>query len=262
MNNEKIISQLGKVGLDEKSARIYAYLLETGGAYPSKIAEDTKINRSTVYKILLTLSIKGLVSEVVKGKKLYYQIEKPQKLLRSANDNLKRAKNILEHAERLMPEMEAIYNLIPNKPQVKFFEGVDGVKSIYEDHTFDGKKYEMLGFSNTAHVLKFLSPEFLRNYVKQKEKISITTRGITPDAPSDVNYARQVYRNVKKRFWPVIRHVKKDFFPYEIELTIYSDNKISLLKLDSDKPIGVIIEDKIFHDTMKMIFELAWDGAK
>ena len=261
MNNEKIIPQLGKIGLSEKMAKIYAFLLETGGAYPSNIAESTKINRSTVYKILLELSIKGLVSEVIKGKKLYYQIEKPQKLSSYAKDNLRLAEDILEHTVKLIPELEAIYALIPNKPQVKFFEGIGGIKTIYEDHISNNKKYEMLAFSNTSEVLKFLPAEFLKDYIKQKEKIGITTRGITPDTEIDSKYISLAYRNIAKKFLPSLRHIKKEIFPYKIELTIYGDNKVSLLKLDKDQPIGVVIEDKVFHNTMKMIFELAWKGA-
>jgi HTH-type transcriptional regulator, sugar sensing transcriptional regulator len=259
--DEKIIDQITKAGFKNKAARIYAALLENGGAYPSKLAEITKINRSTTYKILTDLSIKGLVSEITKGKKLYYQIEKPYKLERYAKYNLNRAQDILEYTKKLIPELEGLYNLLPNKPGVKYFEGVDGIVSIYEDHVLVDKKYEMLAFSNTSEVINFLTPTFIDRYLRAKEKIGITARGITPDTDDDKNYAHKIYKNIDKKIWPEMRHIPQEIFPYKIELTLYADNRVSLLKLEREQPIGVIIEDKTFHDTMQMIFELAWKGA-
>lgn len=260
--DEKLANQLIKTGLGDKVARIYTALLKCGGAYPSKLAEIAKINRSTTYKILTDLAIKGLVSEVMKGKKLYYQIEKPYKLERYAKYNLSRAQDILEHTKKLIPELEGLYNLIPNKPNVKFFEGIEGVISIYEDHISVDKKYEMLAFSNTAEVISFLPPKFFQRYLKTKERLGIMTRGITPDTKTDQEYNQIVYKYINKKIWPQLRHIPQNIFLYKIELTIYADNRVSLLKLEREQPIGVIIEDKVFHDTMRMIFELAWKGAE
>lgn len=78
MLDEKLIFQLAKIGLSKKAAKIYtALLLNSGGLYPSKLAEITKINRSTVYKVLLDLSIKELATEIIKGKKTLLSDRKP-----------------------------------------------------------------------------------------------------------------------------------------------------------------------------------------
>lgn len=168
----------------------------------------------------------------------------------------------MEHAKKIIPEIEGLYSLIPNKPSIRFFEGKEGIVSIYEDHISTDKKYEMLAFSNTAEVIKFLSPKFLNNYVRRKEKIGIITRGITPNTDIDRRYKQIVYKGISKKFWPQLYYLGQNFFFYKVELTIYSDNKVSLLKLEENRPIGIIIEDKSFHDTMRMIFELSWEGAK
>ena len=76
-----LLKKLEKVGLSDKESLIYASLLELGGAYPSKIAEYTGLNRSTVYMILLQMSVKGIVNEIEKKNKQFYQIEKPSKLV-------------------------------------------------------------------------------------------------------------------------------------------------------------------------------------
>jgi hypothetical protein len=43
---------------------------------------------------------------------------------------------------------------------------------------------------------------------------------------------------------------------------VYGTNKVSITKLGNQNMIGVIIEDKIIHDMMKMIFELSWNSSE
>jgi sugar-specific transcriptional regulator TrmB len=71
--DEKLVEKLKRTGLTPSESKVYATVLASHGAYPSTIADTTGINRSSVYKTLTTLEIRGLVSVIEKGKKLYYQ---------------------------------------------------------------------------------------------------------------------------------------------------------------------------------------------
>src|SRR4051794_40111974 len=106
MNIDNLPSTFEKVGLSEKEALVYSSLIKLGGAHPSKIAQDTKLNRSTVYKLLLDLSIKGLVNEIEKKNKIFYQIEKPSKLLKYAKDRVTLANDHLETVNKMIPDLE------------------------------------------------------------------------------------------------------------------------------------------------------------
>src|SRR3989344_9040306 len=99
INNADLPATLEKIGLSEKEALIYASLITLGGAFPSKIAEHAKLNRTSVYKILVDLSVKGLVSEIKKRNKIFYQVEKPDKLLRYAKSQVTLAHDRVEKAE-------------------------------------------------------------------------------------------------------------------------------------------------------------------
>lgn len=258
----KLISELKKAGLKQKEAQIYAALLELGGAYPSKIAEYTKLNRSTVYKILEELSIKDIISELQKGKKLYYQIEKPERLVQFGKDQIRLAENRLENAKKVLPEIEGLFTLIPHKPKMRFYDGLDGVLKVYADHVDVEETYEMLAYSNAAGYLKFIPKKHREDYTKKKEKLKITTRGIVPDTEVDLNYNKMVYTKIDKKIWPKLRFIPSSMFPYNGEVTIYGKDKVSLINFRKKSYIGVIIEDQDIHDMMKMIFELAWAGAK
>lgn len=259
--NERLVGKLKHAGLSDKAAVVYYTLLERGGAYPSVLAKEARVNRSTAYKILLDLSIKGLVTEIKKGKKLYYQIEKPQKLVRFAKMSVERGKEMQAIAEEILPDLEGMYTLVPNKPKITYFEGKEGVLSIYEDHVRVDKPYEMVAWANAGYLDQFFPEDFFSFYKKEKERIGITTRGIVPDTLKDKKFIEAQYAHLQKKFWPLMRHIPAAQFPYKSEITVYGANKVSIINIENKTPTGVVIEDQTIHNMMRMMFELSWQGA-
>mgnify|MGYP003393026439 CR=1 FL=1 len=260
--NTSLPKKIERSGLSEKEALIYAFIIESGGAFPSEIAKSTGLNRTTTYKILGILSIKGLVTELEKRKKFFYQAESPKSLERFVSSQVTIAKRQIENLEHVLPTLEGLYNASPNKPVVRFFEGEEGVLNVYRDHVETKKKYEMLSFSNTADLMNFITPEFRDDYIRKKAKIGIITRAILPDSDLDVKYNETIYGKFPKKIWPKIKNISREIFSFKSDLTIYGEDKVSIINFNKPKLAGTIIEDKIIHDMMKMIFELGWNGTK
>ncbi len=257
-----IIDKLKKAGLEEKEAQIYGYLVETGGAYPSAITEATKLNRSTVYKILGILSVRGLVGEIEKKKKLFYFPESPAKFLRGAKMKVSLAEDAYKRALDLMPELEGMFRAHEGKPRVTFYEGREQVVSAYMTQATEEKKYELLAFANTDELLKFMTPDGLRAFIKIKEKNGISARGVIRDTPTARKFSEVTHAGIKKNLVAKARYVSKDIFPFPGEIIIYGKNKVFFVKFDEKNPIAVIIEDDTIHNMMKMAFELSWAQAK
>lgn len=262
MYNGFIAEKLKKAGLEEKEATVYGYLVQTGGSFPSEIAEGTKLNRSTVYKILGALSIRGIVAEVEKKKKLFYYPESPNKFLRSIKTRVRLAEDSYEKATELLPELEGLFKSSDSKPRVTFYEGKDQVVAAYMKQVEEKKKYELLAFASTDHLKAFLPPKVFREYIKLKEKYGITARGIIPDAPTNRKFLEETHGDIKKHIVPQARYVSKEIFPFAGEIVMYGGNKVLIVKFDEHSPIAVIIEDQTIHNMMKMIFELSWASAK
>lgn len=262
MNNSILSQSLSKTGLSDKEATVYSSLLELGGGFPSKIADHARIKRSTTYRILLDLSVKGLANEIKKRNKVFYQPESPEKLVHYGKTRIRIAEDQLENTEKIVPELRKIFASFDKAPKIRFFEGPDAVKKICIDMISEPKKYEMLAFSNAKLFKDYMPKRDLRDFIKGKERIGITTRGILPDTSEDRVYDKNVFYGIRKDLWPEMRFVPKDDFPYEAELTIYGQNKVSITKLTKENIIGIIIEDETIHGMMKMIFEIAWKQAK
>jgi len=262
IKNENLVKSLQKTGFTDKEALVYVSLLELGGAYPSRIAEYSGLKRATTYNMLTTLSIRGLVNEIEKRNKIFYQVDKPQKLLQFSGSQIQMAKDSYEKAEKILPDIESLFSLLGDKPKVLFFEGPDTVVNICKDQTSSGGNFELIGFSNAKKFKDIMTPAQMKDFVAAKDRLNIFTRGINPDTPEDRAYGKTVFEGIRKELWPKVRYMPKEKFPYEGEITMYSKNKIAITKLGGPNIIGVIIEDKMIHDMMKMIFELAWGSPE
>lgn len=258
ITNENLLKKLQKSGLSDKEALIYVTLLELGGAYPSKIAEYTGLNRSTVYMVLLQMSVKGLVNEIEKKNKQFYQVEKPNQLLKYIKNKVSIAEEELERAKGVFPEIEGLFSSINYKPKVTYFDGIEGVLSVYETHINVDKPYEMLAWANVREVESLLPKDFFKNYINIKKKKGISSRGIFPDTNPDKTFIDRSYAGFRDEIMPNIRFMPADKFPYEAEITVYGEKNVSIINLRKKKLTGVIIEDETIHGLMKMIFELSW----
>jgi len=256
---QKIIHQLQFLGLNPNESSVYICLLETGGASPSKISESTKINRSTVYKTLTALSIKGLVNEIEKKNKLFYQAEKPDNLIKFLKNRIVLAEDDFQKAQRLLPELQKIFALSNDKPQVIYLEGADTVLKTCDD-MLAYSNYEMLAFSNGEIFEETVSKKYIRQFAKTKERQRIRTKVIIPDTPLNRKFNNRVFSAVKDLNTPQIRYASAEKFPIQAELTIYGPDKVSLTKLTGDTIIGVIIKDKTIHDSLQMMLEIAWES--
>lgn len=258
--DQKFIDKLQKIGLPDKEAKIYFFLIKSGGGYPSKIAQETKLNRSTVYKILTALSIKGIVTEIEKGKKIFYQAESIKKLERYTKFQLEKAQDATDIVVKLLPDLEAMFEK-SGKPKVVFYEGREQVVEAYMSHIRVEKGYKMNAFVNVPDLRKFIPEKDFRFYVKEKERLGIRVRGITSTDPYSYEFAGEMFSGIKKSIWPVLKYIPKNKFNFPAEITMFDQDKISIIKFDETNPVGVIVVDKTIHDMFNAIFEIAWIGA-
>lgn len=261
IKNESLIKKLQKIGLTDKESLVYTSLLELGSAFPSKIAEYSGLKRATTYNILTTLSIRGIINEIEKKNKLFYQIEKPEKIIRNIKDKIKINESALDYAQELVPEINNLLSLLKNQTKVTYYEGVDGLLSIYEDMINTKEPYEMLAFSKASDLIPIFPEKFLANYVQKKIEIGITTRTLVPDTEENRKYFEVYTKNNPGNLYPRMKYVAPGEFSFKGEITIYGDSKISITDFNENRLTGVVIEDPALNKMMRAIFELSWNST-
>lgn len=262
IQNAHLLRKLEKAGLSDKEARVYLAVLELGGAYPSKISQHAGLNRTTTYHILERLAIQGMINEIEKKNKIFYQIERPEKLINYTESQKRRVEDQIENAKQIIPDIEGLYAAFVDQPKVKYYEGTEGMVEIYKDMIDKAeKKYEMLAFSNAAQLEHVFPKKFFENFRRTKEKKGITTRGIIPDTPLDRKYNEKFFKGYKPEVVPRFKYVPPEMLSVKAEITIYGENKVSIVNLNKEHLTGIVIEDQTIHEMMKMSFELSWNSS-
>jgi len=239
-----IKNTLEQFGLEGKKADVYLACLELGSATVIEIARKAGIKRTTCYDILLDLMEKSLVSETYKGKKRIFIGEDPEKI-----------KKRLQEKERLLseilPQLKSIHNIKGGRPKIRFYEGQEGLKEVYNDTlNYSG---EILMFAS-YHIVSALGKDWADNYIKKRVQKEINVRAIMPG--TELLTKEFLSHDQEQRRMTKIINPKK--YPFSIEINIYGHQKIALMS--SQEQTGIIIEGSEIYKTLRLIFELIWDN--
>lgn len=238
----QILDTLEQIGIEGKKAEIYLACLELGGATAYLIAKKTGLKRPTVYDLINQLMKEGLVFTSFKGKIKYYAPADPQVLLNKAKERENKIKSVLG-------DLQNLYNSPRTKPFIRYYEGVEGIKEMYEDSLRSlGKGDEILAYMGES-VLDQI-PDYVEDYVKRRVEKGISVRGICKQTQAIVEKVKET---------PALRTIKfvnADEFPLSNETNIYK-NKVTIASYGQEM-FGMLIESEEISRAQKAIFNLLW----
>ncbi|MBN1326036.1 hypothetical protein JW977_03610 [Candidatus Falkowbacteria bacterium] len=242
-----IKESLEQIDITGKKADIYLACLEMGGATAYAIAKKVSQKRPTVYDILNQLLNEGLVYKSLKRGKMYFFPSDPARLL-------KKAKERQENIEAILPELQNLYNAPRFKPTIRYFEGKEGIKQMYDDSLKSLRKGdEILGFVGEG-ILQYL-PKYADEYITERITKGIRFRGIYKKELGIMEYMEKNVEQLRE-----VRLLNPKDFPVNNETNIYG-NKVAFASYGKEM-FGIIIESEEISKSQKAIFELAWKGAE
>ncbi len=245
---------LQKIGLSDKEAVIYLTSLEMGPSTILEISKQSKIKRPTVHIIVENFIKKGLASSFEKGKKRYFSVESPERLLTLFNIRKKEIEEQEREFTTFLPELKQIFasGLAEGKPVVKFFEGKAGIEAIRED-ILNSKIQSMEEFFNTDVSYEAFPPAPNDHRQKMKEKLK--------NIP-----VRRIYTNKSGPVLPAEDGLTKNLFvpsekfqeiTFKGEFVLYG-NKIAITSPKTSDRLGIIIESEEIAKTLRAFFNLTW----
>lgn len=241
-NKEQILKEYG---LSDNEIKVYLASLYLGTSRVNEISKKADLLRTTTYEVLKTLVEKGLVSYVIKSGVRYFETANPNKLLNILEERKERINSI-------MPELESLKASVTEKPTIEIYEGKAGLKTILDD-IIKTKPKEILTLSSAKvfETLMFYFPHWINRRVKAKIYAKILQQ--------EVETTKELKKKDKSELRE-IRFLPKDF-KIDTHMQIYG-NKIAILTLTKDEPIGVIIENKDIVETQKSLFNVLWNNGK
>ena len=244
---------LEQLGLSAKEACVYLASLELGASPVQKIAQQAKINRATTYVIIESLAKKGLMSTVEKGAKVFFTAEDPanlSSLLLKQKKDIEEKEKVLSH---MLPELDILFKTTGDRPVVRFFEGLEGTRTIRRE-LLKIKSKKVYGVEILDNLYRAF-PKHEDELARKRIKKGIDSKMIYTSSSGKVENATSKEKRRVARFVPF------DLFgDTGVSLSVY-DNKVSITKY-KDSLGGVLIEDEKISQFMEKLFELAWDGAK
>lgn len=243
-----ITNQLANLGLSENGAKVYTAMLELGSATVMEISAKAGVNRPTTYFQIEALKKLGLVSTQTKGKKQLFMAESPEQLEFMIDRQRSELDQKKEELEKMMPELKSMFGLAGEKPQVRFFEGKEGLIKM-QDELIRVNPKEVLDFVATGAVLNIF-PDHMKKYSPRRVQKGIKAKVIYTDPRGEVlkRHDEELLREAK--------YVSPEDFPFKSDITIYDDN-IAMSALEG-KTVGVIITHKELAESFKALFNLLW----
>ncbi|KKR48181.1 MAG: Transcriptional regulator, TrmB [Candidatus Magasanikbacteria bacterium GW2011_GWC2_40_17] len=244
MKTINLTTILQNLGLNEKEAKVYLACLELGSATVQEVSDKAGVKRTSVYNFLEDMKARGFITEVKHGKKILLTAEDPRVLLKKADEQKKQF-------EEMLPEFLSIYNLPSEKPKVKFYQGVEGLKRIYEDTLNEGATiYEI---SDYERMFETIELDWMWNYPKRRTEKNIKAFSIAKEGVQAQKVRAKDAEHLRET-----RFIKDVNF--ETEINIYGD-KIALLSFRRPYA-GVIIEDRAIAQTLRSMWNIIWNQAK
>lgn len=241
---------LENIGFTKNEAGVYVALLELGRGTVAKIAERAGINRTTGYNLLSTLVQRGMVSSSGKGARQEYVAESPDRLVAYMKKEAEDLVANLSAASSLVPELKSIHN-VSERPRVRFYEGKEGLESVYEDTLTSHETIRAYAAVDDMH--KTL-PDYFPKYYQRRVKEGIAIRAIIPATVIGKDRAEKDRTEMRETAL-----VPPEAYSFTPEINIY-DNKVMIASWR--EKLGIIIESAEIADAMKKTFELAWAEAK
>ena len=247
---------LQNLDLTKTEITLYELLLKLGEVPAQTLIRESKLKRPTVYKALYSLEKKGLVSKRDVLKKINFQANPPAKLLELAENKYETLNRTKEDLRALLPQLSSSYVLSTEKPIVKMFEGVDGLKEIYLDILKD--KQPGYSIMQNEDINEELDDWLINWFTPRRARAKMPLKMIC--SASKKNGIEFKKRDLTARRFTKV--VPINLFNFQQEVTVYGD-KVAFIHYKKNEPlIGVLIKHPLFAQTLKAWFDLAWEGAE
>ncbi len=247
--NEQLLTD---IGLNPTQAKAYLALVRYGSLSPPELAKKTGETRTNAYTVLDRLVELGLAKRSEVKKKFVYRVENPvalEKLVKQDRDAALAREKLVKDS---MPALLNFFYTYSEQPGVKFYQGVQGIKDIYQDMLRTGQEIYLV---RSLHDQDTMTTDFFAEYRRKRAKLGLQTYMLSPSGHP--NTIRNIDADALKIFQV---DLPKDSYTAPVEMDIYG-NKVAMISF-GEEAMGTIIESPQIARAMKQIFTLARLGAE
>ncbi|MDQ7009124.1 MAG: helix-turn-helix domain-containing protein [Candidatus Gracilibacteria bacterium] len=243
---EKLI----ELGFNKKEIKVFLYLLEFGISAASEVARNLGFPKSSVNFLADNLWKKGVLKKSFRGKTGYYEsdISNFEKIIL---EEIKNKKSILED---ILPKLKEKNQNNIYRPKIIFIDGIENCKKAYlEIIEFSKNKNNTKYCEIGAHkdLVNTFGEEFMNNFIKLRKKYNLICDAISNNGETESQFKNKNYSEERE-----LQLFDENIFGKIYSTIVIYNNKVLILNLRGN-PSGVLIENKDFYETMKILFKIA-----
>ena len=236
-------SILEDIGLTNAEIKVYLALLELGTSSAGPIIDKTGLQNSVVHMTLNRLLEKGFVSYYMEGKRTHYQAANPKHIMDYMNQKK-------ERLEKILPELMLKREIAKAKPDVETYRGIKGMRELlFELLEAGGTEHHTIGSPKESIIM---GDTFWIGYHKARAKKGIAAKLLFNESLREwtgkIKYPKRELRFMESGFEPLTE-------------TIIRNDKVGII-LWTEKPTGILIQNRQLADSYEKYFHFMWRKAK
>jgi hypothetical protein len=151
-----------------------------------------------------------------------------------------------------MPTLKSHYNLVTKQPTIRVFEGIEGIKEVYNDMLEENQN--IIGAigpdSPPENLRRWLNTVYIKNRVKKNIKIT----GLVSATKSAEELQKKSQQELRE-----MKLIDPEKYPFQGEVNIFC-KKIAFLDYKKSSMIAMIVEDEnlaiTFRSIIMALFEI------
>lgn len=249
--DQQLVATLKHLGVSKKQAAVYVAALEIAPATAGEIALKSGVNRATTYLVIEQLKELGLISTFIKDRRQFFVAETPERLRTFLDRERKRIDVRDRELDQILPMLLALHNADNTKPQIRYLEGVEGnvtVRRLFD--TLKGEYIQLYCFEDVQKNVQM--HESQKEHVARLRAQMVCYRALV--VTKDREFSHQF-----KLPGGEVRLVPYATFPIHGEITVRADT--IFLYTYAQGMLSIVIKSQSIADTLRGLFDLAWQGA-
>ena len=241
-----IENSLARIGLSANSAKVYLACIGLGTVPVMRVVEQANLPKATVYDALERLKSEGLIEISSAVRNRTATAVDPSVLLELHESRRQRL-------QETVPLLKALYHRAQGKPNIRFYEGPEGVDTVLWDSLL-GDSTELLSCFSMEELAAYPGIDRVGEYMAERVRLG--------------KHLRVVRSKAKDLFpiWPTSHSEMREvrYTPPDIVLAmtfIIYGNSVALLS-SGKEGYGLVIDSEEYASLMRSMFTGIWQMSE
>ncbi len=237
-----IESKLERIGLSGNLAKVYLACIRAGAVPVARIVADTELAKATVYDAIERLQKDGLVEVSADVRNRVVSAIDPAVLIEQHESRRQRLTDTL-------PVLKALFHRAQGKPNIRFYEGPEGIETALWD-SLSGDSTELLSCFSMEELATYPGLDRIDDYLAERVRrgkhlrvIRTRAKDLLPVWPTSHAEMREV------RYTPADMVLAMTFVIYGNSVALISSTK---------ECYGLVIDSEEYASLMRAMYAGIW----